>query len=52
MALNFCCVYAFHVVFHCLHNGSIWSSISVCCVVCIVKYSLIRVSYLVVVDVK
>ena len=37
MALNYFCVYEFHV-FHCLQSGGVWGSISVCCTVCIVKY--------------
>ena len=37
MALNYFCVYEFHVVFHCLQSGGVWGSISVCCVV-FVKY--------------
>ena len=34
-------------IFHCLQSGGIWGSISVCCVVCIVKYGLFHVSWLV-----
>ena len=37
-------MYEFHIVFHCLQSGGIWASISVCCVVCIVKYGLFHIS--------
>ena len=47
MDLNYFCVYEFHVVFHCLQSGGIGGNISVCCEVCIVKYDLFHVSWLV-----
>ena len=46
VALNYFCVYEFHVVFHCLQGGGVWGVISVCCVICIVKYGLFHVSWL------
>ena len=36
----------FHVIFHSFGGGGIMGSVSVCYVVCVMKYALFHVSYL------